>query len=732
MCINEFWAHNGHRLEDHLHSVAKMSKTFASRFGAGEWAYMAGLWHDIGKYSKAFQNRLERAADPDAHIETVAKRPDHSTAGSQLAARRLPGSGKLLAYAIAGHHAGLPDGQSNERSCLEARLKKPVPDYSACPETIRKCSPLAKPPIHIRREVRGYQTAFFVRMLFSCLTDADFLDTEKHLDAKRSDWRGDYPPISDLWQRLEDYLSDLETESKDTLINRKRAEVLGACRDAAELPPGLFSLTVPTGGGKTLSSLAFALSHAMRLGLNRIIYVIPFTSIIEQTAAVFRDALGPDTVLEHHSNFDAPEEDHRSRLAAENWDAPVIVTTNVQFFESLFHNRSSHCRKLHRIARSVVIFDEAQLLPMDFLLPCLEALRELTINYGTSVVLCTATQPALHKRPDFPHGIEEIHEIVNDSRELYETLKRVEVKYIGAASDSSVASRMMQSEQVLCIVNTRSHARRLFEAIGRQEGHIHLSALMSPAHRTAKLNEIRQRLKDGKRCRVVSTQLIEAGVDIDFSVVFRAATGIDSIAQAAGRCNREGGSAYGQVYVFMPEEGLPLGEFRQSAQAADPVLARYPEDPLCLKAIDDYFQNLYWRKGPKALDRFRIMERFEEGAPSLNFPFREIASEFKLIREDTRPVVIPWDEALGTITDPFALIRKIEAEPNLIKLHRTLQRVSVAVRQREWRKLERAKSLQCVGPGGIFPILTNPDLYDEHLGLCLEDPYKRAPEGLIT
>lgn len=719
------------KLEDHLQSVADMARRFGGLFDAGEWACAAGRWHDLGKYSTAFQDRLKKANDPDAHIESVGSRPDHSTAGAQHAVRKLGPAGKLIAYAIAGHHAGLPDGRSNQKSCLEGRLEKMVPDVSACPDGIRNCPAPGKPPIRLRPKTPGFQAAFFVRMLFSCLTDADFLDTEAFLEPDRSRWRGGYPTLSELAQRLDLHLRALSENADDHPVNQRRADVLSACRKAAERSPGLFSLTVPTGGGKTLSSLAFALKHAIRHGMDRVIYVIPYTSIIEQTAAVFRAALGEAAVLEHHSNYDPPAEDRRSRLAAENWDAPVIVTTNIQFFESLFHNRSSRCRKLHRMARSVVILDEAQLLPVDLLRPCLEAVRELTANYGVSGVLCTATQPALHLREDFSMGLENVREIVADPDELYQALKRVRVHNLGTTSDAEISERLRQSEQALCVVNTRKHARRLFEAIGPGAGHFHLSALMSPVHRAGKLAEIRRRLENGERCRVISTQLIEAGVDVDFPVVFRAAAGIDSIAQAAGRCNREGRRDMGDVFVFMPEDGLPRGSFRQNAQAAEPVLDRYGDDPLGLKAVEEYFLTLFWRKGEKALDQLRVMERMEEGARHFIFPFQEIAKEFRLIKEDTRPVIVPWDAAKSAVADPFELIREVEGAENLAPLFRRFQRWTVTLYDDEWKALERAGSLQQVGPGGMFTVLTNPEIYDDDVGLCPENPARHEPDGLM-
>ena len=388
---------------DHLTNVAGLAHDFSNAFNAKEWGRLAGLWHDVGKFSLAFQKRVGNELDADAHIEQITGKPDHSTAGAQYADKNIKQLGRLLAYVIAGHHAGLPNGKDDKRSCLFKRLKKEVPDWSSCAEEILNQKPVAHLPFIPDKGKRvGFQASFFIRMLYSCLVDADFLDTEQFMNPEKAGWRKGYPPLNELNTKLKRHLEKLTTDAAPTEINKYRADILLDCLKAADREPGFFSLSVPTGGGKTLSSLAFALKHALKYkkkhNMQRIIYVIPYTSIIEQNAAVFREILGDDAVLEHHSTFDYKEEtdeDRRSRLASENWDAPLIVTTSVQFFESLFHNRSSKCRKLHNIAQSVVILDEAQMLPVPFLRPCVEALRELVLTYNTSIVLCTATQPAL-------------------------------------------------------------------------------------------------------------------------------------------------------------------------------------------------------------------------------------------------------------------------------------------------------------------------------------------------
>ncbi len=712
-------------LEEHLKNVAEMARSFAEDFGAGDWGYLAGLWHDIGKYSYEFQQRLDIQEGSDAHIETKPGRVDHSTAGAQHSFKSAGDRGKLLAYAIAGHHAGLLDGKSND-ACLHARLKKNIPDYSSCPEHILKTKSLGNVPfdLNLHDPKRfGFQFSFFIRMIYSCLVDADFLDTEAFMDREKPLWRKGYPTLFELDNKLGFALNQLADSAPRTSINKYRTAILKNCLDAAGCPQGLFSLTVPTGGGKTLSSLAFAMKHALKYNLKRIIYVIPYTSIIEQNAAVFREILGEDAVLEHHSNFEPNEEDHRSRLASENWDAPIIVTTNVQFFESLYRCRSSRCRKIHNIASSVVILDEAQMLPVPLLKPCLEVLRELSSAYGTTIVLCTATQPALSTTDTFKDGLEGVHEIVSDPGKLYAELKRVQVEKLPVISDDELADRLNEYKQVLCIVNTRKHARRIYERIRNgEEGCYHLSALMCPEHRTSTLNKIRSALLDGSPCRVISTQLIEAGVDIDFPVVFRSMAGIDSIAQAAGRCNREGTlCGGGQVFVFSPEDGLPAGHFRQTAQVSESVM-RHHDDFLSLEAVTEYFRSLYWVKGEK-LDEYQILDDFGEGAKNGDFPFRIVDKKFNIIEDAAESVIIPWNNEAEKIISGL----RYSEYPSLFA--RKAQRFTVQVYPNVLGSLEYAGSVERLHDQ--YCVLINKDLYRDDLGLCPEDPTFHRPESLI-
>lgn len=722
-------------LSRHLEEVADLAAHFASAFGAREWGLAAGLLHDVGKHSAAFQAYLRASAAGKG----PGRGPDHSTAGAQWAhGHYKQGVGRLLAYVLAGHHAGLPDGFES----LSPRLKRAVePWHSPDDDIAARVPDIASLPLAGRMPSLGFQLMLFVRMVFSCLVDADSLCTEAFTTPDKAAWRRGYLPLSELSTRLDRHLGHLGARAPATPVNGLRAGILAACRNAALHAPGLFSLTVPTGGGKTLSSLAFALDHARAHGLRRVIYAIPYTSIIEQTARVFREALDDtddQAVLEHHSNFvplradgtpvtprrdgrdDDAGEGRRSVLAAENWDAPVVVTTNVQFLESLFAARRSPCRKLHNIARSVVILDEAQMLPPEHLLPCLEVLRALVLDYGCSVVLCTATQPALGKREGFDRGLEQVREITPDPEQLAAALRRVEVTDAGPLDDVQLAARLAGQPQVLCVVNTRPHARALYELLAPQGDAVHLSAAMCPAHRTEVLRGVRQRLLQGQPCRVVATQLVEAGVDIDFPVVYRAMAGVDSLAQAAGRCNREGKLKRGQVYLFTPQDSPPPF-VRQAAQAARTALRRNP-DPLALDTVEAYFRELYWQQGDK-LDSKKLLPLMRDSAQRLDFPFPEVAHLFRLIPDDTIPLLIPYDD------DARALIAELPYTPAPARLLRRAQRYTVGVYPRMLAALVQAGAARLATEE--CAVLINEDLYDDRMGLCADNPTFRNPESLL-
>jgi len=651
-----------------------------------------------------------------------------------LAVERYGQVGRLLAYGIAGHHAGLANGRDpGERTALRERLKgEGLPqllDQWQQEISLPDPAELRLPPITLVRERQVFQLAFMARMLFSCLVDADFLDTEafyQRVERRPSLRTFQSPSLTDLRAALDCYLAGF---TKDSPVNRIRAEILAHVRQRAECQPGLFSLTVPTGGGKTLASLAFALDHAIRHGLRRIIYVIPFTSIVEQNAAVFRRALGElgeQAVLEHHSAFsDDRGKDRQAReklrLAMENWGRPIIVTTAVQFFESLYADRPARCRKLHNIAGSVIILDEAQTLPLKLLRPCVAAIDELALNYRCSLVLCTATQPAL-QAPQFKGGLQGLRELAPNPRQLFQQLARVQVRQVGILSDGALQQQMAAREQVLCIVNNRRHARALYESIADQEGALHLTTLMCARHRSQVLDQVRQRLCDGLPCRLVATSLIEAGVDVDFPCVLRAEAGLDSIAQAAGRCNREGKRPLeaSEVLVFQTEnpDWKAPSELLQYAQAAREVLRNTSGDPLAPEAITRYFQQLYWQKGEQELDKADLLAQIESKRLE-GIPFELLADKFRMIDSVQCPVIIPFDEAARDA------LKALECAEGCGELARQLQPYIVQLPQQGYDALRQSGAIQPVAPdryGEQFMQLVNTDLYHSQFGLRWDNP----------
>ena len=564
------------KLMDHLLGVSDLAKEFANEFGNGDWASLAGFWHDLGKYQTDFQNYIRTVSGYEIIEDSDSpKRVDHSTAGAIYADQQLPKNLSLvLAYIIAGHHSGLPDYESAEhpRASLKERLfhkeflEKTL--ASEPPSEVLKCI------VPQTRPNPSGDFSLWVRMLFSCVVDADCLDSERFSEIEKHDQRKSLSSItiSDLKTIFTKYMNDFSSFIKESDVNNIRQSVLKQAIEKAKLPSGIFTFTVPTGGGKTLSSMAFALNHAELHKKKRIIYVIPYTSIIEQTADVYRRIFG-ETVVEHHSNLDPEKESQVSKLATENWDAPIIVTTAVQFFESLFSARTSQARKLHNIVNSVVILDEAQLLPLKYLKPIIHYLQNLSDNYGVTLVLCTATQPALNEfeTPEMTfHGLKSTTEIIDSVDSLFQSLKRISVSIPDnlqqEVSWNDLAERLDEHMQVLCVVNSRGDCRKLFKLMPKDT--LHLSALMCGEHRSQVISKIKEKLAKGEEIRVISTQLVEAGVDIDFPVVYRAMAGLDSLAQAAGRCNREGKLDKGEFYVFVPEGKPPIGDIRKSQATA--------------------------------------------------------------------------------------------------------------------------------------------------------------------
>ena len=644
-------------LLEHLVDTAELAKKFAQAFGAGSQAYRCALGHDIGKYADAAQ----------LHLRGKAGRVDHSTAGAleMFRLRDIP-----AAFCIAGHHAGLPDmgTKVDAASTLSARLRyragKEIELYDAFHAEVK--FPDAEIPQ--KAVCDPLDSFFFIHMLYSTLVDADWLDTEAFVsDGAVSRKLGESLEV--LSQKLDMHVSqwwDATTE-----LNRRRSHILKQLMDEGDRPRGIYTLTVPTGGGKTVSSMGFALRHALAhsngdTALRRIIYVIPYTSIIEQTQEVFERIFGSENVIAHYANVDYPEDengrisdvDKRRLLASENWDAPIILTTAVQFFESLFGNRSSRCRKLHNIANSVLIFDEAQMLPPDYLEPCVWAISQLVSNYGCTSVLCTATQPSLNPliKKWIPEGARELCE---DTVGNHEFFRRVDYQKEGVLSDEALAEKLSQEKQVLCIVNRRDQAQRLYGMLP-EKNRFHLSTAMTAEHRRSILNMVQSLLDDGETCRVVSTSLIEAGVDVDFPSVYRAVAGLDSMIQAAGRCNRNGepGARRGIVHLFDTERPSPRG-MAQAIAAARRIMEQF-EDIALPQAVKAYFDSYYYQlKDGRAKDAAEIMPLMQKLA------FRTVADKFHLIDSAAFTVYVPRGEG-RKLTNDFlngnrekSLIRKM-------------------------------------------------------------------------
>ena len=684
-----------HDLKHHLRDVAAGAKLFASKFDAGTLGEYAGLWHDIGKYNPKFQTYLEQChAAAQAGSKQKLRGPRHAVHGAILAAEVCP----PLSAIIYGHHAGLPNSSDfkNEvspqnpawRESYQEALKFALEDLGELNPTVDLRSTLKDlPPDQLSKEL-------FLRMLFSCLVDADYLDTEEHFEGGQREKLE--ISVADLWrtfeQKRQQFLSTVHNRA--TPVNQVRDQVYQACFDAAEQKPGIFRLSVPTGGGKTLSGLAFALRHAVLNQFEHVIFAVPYTSIIEQTVKVYRDIFDYEAVLEHHSavkddwdrdyaqrqksaSFQSTEQfqtdegaikaQAQARLATQNWDAPLIVTTTVQLFESLFANRPSRCRKLHNLIGSVIVLDEVQTLPIALLTPIRSVLEELVERYKVSVVYCTATQPPIAGKNPYFDGFkpELVRDIIQPEQAMqhFITLKRVEYEQPTEAwSWEQVATDVQTNQQALVVLNTRKNALSVLDALSVKTAEylsasgyetevqaalaesqiLHLSTLLCGAHRRTVLTEVRRRLKAKEPCLLISTQVVEAGVDVDFPVVYRAMGPLDRIVQAAGRCNREGKmQSKGRVVIFELIDGkTPQGEYGKAVQETRQLLQESELDLHNPGIFEDYFQRLYQIE---ARDKHGIQDLRKKG----NYP--EVAQRFRLINDNTIPVVIRYSAEVAAI-----------------------------------------------------------------------------------
>ncbi len=712
-------------LIEHLIGTAEKASYFASSFAKKDVAYICGLLHDIGKYSDEFQDR----------IKNEGKLCDHSTAGAKVLKSMNPVLGNLLGYVITGHHTGLLNGggwgATSDDGSMYGRLKKEIPEYISYASEIDMCM---YPPVSdllmqildskpLSEQDWGFCFSFLVRMIYSSLVDADYLDTEEFMnDCKIV--RGVKCSFPELDERIISHSNKFKIDSD---INKKRREIFEQCLSKAESSRGVYKLSVPTGGGKTIASMAFSLRHIrFNPGIRRIIYVIPFTSIIEQNAKVFSDILGEKYILEHHSNYDFYEKDETdyniAKLSAENWDIPIVVTTNVQFFESIYGNKSSKLRKLHNVSNSIIILDEVQMLPTEYLIPCVKALEELTNNYNCSVVLCSATQPGIER---FMSEKTKVEEICSDNKELYEAFNKTRVKFIGNKTINELTGRLKGIDQCLLIVNTKKQARMLYEELEKaygEEGMFHLSTYMCPDHRSQKIHDIKKRLKDGMKCIVVSTSLIEAGVDVDFPVVYRAMCGLDSIVQGAGRCNRERikDIAYLYVFDFADEEykvnrSSPFGNYLGQRQSITEIMAGRYKDVTSPEAMKDYFDMLFNNASLSELDKKGIVKGLNEGYDKalpfdFYFDFGDIAKNFKMIDDNTCSVVVKYND------DAKKKIAELEYGYYSRKKLRPLQKYTVSLSIYEYNKLREIRAVEELS---------------ENLGILISEQSYKNKTGLV-
>ena len=691
-------------IKEHLIGTAELSGEFAAKFGKQDWGYCCGMLHDIGKYSADFQGKIRGEHE---------RKVDHATAGARVCNEK-GGKHKFLEYCVAGHHAGLADfgGEFDNGgdSTLMGRRKKKISDYMAYQSEI-EIPEITSDPFDLRKTTNpDFSLSVFMRMIFSCLVDADFLDTEAFMNEGKAE-RNSGESVKVLLEKLENHISEwLQNQDTET-VNGRRSEILRHCLEKGKSEKGLFRLTVPTGGGKTIASLAFALRHVVANRMDRVIYVIPYTSIIEQNAKVFREILGDENVLENHCNVDyeSTNELREMQLATENWDKPVVVTTNVQFFESLFANKSSKCRKLHNIANSVIIFDEAQMLPNEYLKPCIAMIEELINHYRTSVVLCTATQPALKS---FFQSKISATELCPRMHEQFEFFKRTLFEDIGIVAEKFLISKLREEYQALCIVNTKKRAQSIYKEL-KGDGVYHLSTSMYPAHRKYVLEEIRKRLQKNEKCILISTSLVEAGVDLDFQSVYRELAGVDSMIQAAGRCNREGWRKVenSKVFIFRFEEKENVLGQRQQIDVAKSLLAdgRELSD---METIIKYFEMLYHIKGD-SLDKKKILDEFTN--KNMKYNFVKVGKEFKLIEQNTKTIFINREETASKI------LLELQCKGFTRSGMRKASQYCINIYDQTFDKMYGAGMLRPVAENmEDFYVLTDNSRYTEEMGLELE------------
>lgn len=695
---------------DHQLGVAKKADKFASEFGMGDCGRIMGLLHDKGKEQADWQKYIQEVTGYNQKNVLVKNGPHHAFVGACIAQKLYPQISSLIAQPIAGHHRGLYDYCD-----YVEETKRDIPKDVIVEEGIPYRMPCFP-------KMEKYDYHHLVRMLFSCLVDADSLDTEKFMNPAQAALRGCHNSMEELLHKLERHLQYLRNHSKESKVNSIRNYVQEQCIKESQGKTGFYSLTVPTGGGKTLASVLWALHHAVKNQLHRVIIAIPYTSIIVQTAATLKTILGEENVLEHHSNVN-PEEikdselRERLQLATENWDYPVIVTTNVQFFESLFSNKRSDCRKLHNIVKSIVIFDEVQTLPLGFYRPIVHTLETLYRLFGVSILFTTASQPVLTGRIEGTtpqvsfDALTLVHEIIPDRIKLHDKLRRVELKFLeGSYSYDEIAKELIRHQRVLCIVNTRKDAKELYDRLPKEGICLHLSRMMCPAHIGATIRKLKDVLKEDKMMpvRVIATQLIEAGVDIDFPVVYRQEAGLDSILQAAGRCNREGKKEKSDTFIFSlgKEHALPPGLITQMNNARLGMGQQH--DWFAPDAMRNYFHHLHSR-----IDNFD-KKQMQELLYKPECEFEEAARLFHLINDQTTTVYINWNGSMK-------LYQQLISNGPSYSLIKNLAQYSVNIRERDFKTLFSMGAIE--EPFESIYAITNPSFYKEDTGLAIENQW---------
>lgn len=713
------------KLLEHIEGVSAFTEEFVQKFFIKNAGRILGYLHDLGKYSDEFQDRIRG--------ENI--KVDHSTAGAVVCddlENEFKNSDsyksiiyKIFKYAIVSHHSGLIN-HGNRMNCegtLTHRISKrynELCDFSDWEKEIKinDIKDLVLTSDEYKFFTENFSIQMLIRFLFSALVDGDRLDAQRFSEGENSivNTKSELN-LTDMLNVFNKFMESKREKSNENKINMVRNRIFNECVNKSSGDRGIYSLCVPTGGGKTLSSLAFALNHAKLHGHDRIVYSLPFTSIIEQNAKVYADIFGEENVLEHHCNFnfsntynenEYSEKQIKYKLLTENWDSPLIVTTNVQLFESMYSNKPSSVRKLHNIYNSIIVLDEAQVIPNKYLKPCMMALQELVKNYNCTVLICTATQPEFQKNGLISENFK-ITEIIENTYQLFEDLKRVNAELIGVQSVENICEKINSYKQVLVIVNTKNHAKDIFENLNESDGNFHLSTNMYPNHRKQIIKDIRERLKNGEECRVVSTQLIEAGVDVDFPVVFRSVSGIDSIVQASGRCNREGKLENATIYIFKPKDKSYLGidYLKLTSQIGEYVMKSY-QDILSIDAISRYFEELF-RNTKYRQDEHGILNMINKHDLSkINYDFENISKEFKFIDNVGIQVIILTEESKQLIN------RLKYSETGIKGILRKLNGFSINIPEYVFKELIKNNFVDEIVEG-LF-ILNNFDMYDSKLG----------------